>query len=85
MHSNTIMPFHDPESQPGTLSTSWATLAAYQAGDPRRQASREVLFGSTWYTRRDLPPWRAVWLQTTGEFIVVHLDGAHEAEYGPRG
>lgn len=49
----------------------------------RRQASREVLFGSTWYTRRDLPPWRAVWVQATGEFIVVCLDGPREAEHGP--
>jgi len=65
------------------LPTSWSTLAAYQAGDARRQASREVLFGSTWYTRRDLPPWRAVWVQATGEFIVVHLGGAREADHGP--
>jgi hypothetical protein len=42
-----------------------------------------VLFGSTWYTRRDLPPWRAVWVQATGEFIVVRLDGAKELDYGP--
>lgn len=45
--------------------------------------ARDVLFGSTWYTRRDLPPWRAVWVQATGEFIVVCLDGACEAERGP--
>jgi hypothetical protein len=42
-----------------------------------------VLFGSTWYTRREQPPWRAVWVQATGEFIVVRLDGAREAEHGP--
>jgi hypothetical protein len=42
-----------------------------------------VLFGSTWSTHRDLPPWRAVWVQATGEFIVVRLDGAKELDYGP--
>ncbi len=77
------MPVSGPQPRPDALPTSWSTLAAYQAGDARRQASREVLFGSTWYTRRDLPPWRAVWVQATGEFIVVHLGGAREADHGP--
>jgi hypothetical protein len=76
-----------PSGLPGSTiqraPMSWSTLAEYQAGDPRRQASQEVLFGSNWYTRPDLPPWRAAWVQATGEFIVVSLAGAHEADHGP--
>jgi hypothetical protein len=72
-----------PQQRRGASPTSWSTLAAYQEGDPRRQASREVLFGSDWYTRQDQPPWRAVWVQATGEFIVVCLAGTHEADHGP--
>jgi hypothetical protein len=75
------MPDPGPKPRPAASPRSWSTLAAYQAGDARRRASREVLFGSTWYTRRDLPPWRAVWVQATGEFIVVRLAGAREAEH----
>jgi hypothetical protein len=58
-------------------------MAAYRAGDPRTRGSREVLFGSNWCTRKDLPPWRAVWVQATGEFIVVRLDAVVEEECGP--
>jgi hypothetical protein len=76
------MPDPGPKHRRGALP-SWSTLAAYQAGDPRRRASREVLFGSNWYTRQDLPPWRAAWVQATGEFIVVRLDAVRETECGP--
>jgi hypothetical protein len=72
-----------PQRRRDAALRSWPTLAAYQAGDPRRQASREVLFGSDWYTRQDLPPWRAAWVQATGEFIVVRLDAVREADCGP--
>jgi hypothetical protein len=78
-----VMPGSGPQHPGGGSPTSWSTLAAYQAADRRRQASRDVLFGSTWYTRQDLPPWRAAWVQATGEFIVVCLHGAQEADHGP--
>jgi hypothetical protein len=83
MCSSMFMPGSGPQHRRGALPMSWSTLAAYQAGDPRRQASREVLFGSDWYTRQDLPPWRAAWVQATGEFIVVRLTSAHEVDHGP--
>jgi hypothetical protein len=72
-----------PQHRRDAMLPSWRTLAAYQAADPRRQASREVLFGSDWCTRQDLPPWRAAWVQATGEFIVVRLDAVREADCGP--
>jgi hypothetical protein len=34
-----------PQPRPAAASTSWSKLADYQAGDTRRQASRDVLFG----------------------------------------
>jgi hypothetical protein len=77
------MPDPGPQHRRDALLPSWSTLAAYRAGDPRRQASREVLFGSNWRTRQDLPPWRAEWVQATGEFIVVHLDAVREEDCGP--
>jgi hypothetical protein len=77
------MPVPGPQHRRDAVLRSWSTLAVYQAGDRRRRASREVLFGSNWYTRQDLPPWRAAWVQATGEFIVVRLDTAQEADYGP--
>jgi hypothetical protein len=77
------MPVAGPQHRRDDGLPSWATLAAYLAGDPRRRDSREVLFGSNWYTREDLPPWRAVWVQATGEFIVVRLDAIEEADCGP--
>ncbi len=65
------------------LQTVWPTLAAFHAADPARATSREVVFGSEWYTARERLPWRASWIQSTGEFVVVHLTGRHEAEHGP--
>jgi len=41
------------------------------------------VFGSNWCTRQDQPPWRAAWIQTTGEFVVVHLAGDREGDHGP--
>jgi hypothetical protein len=72
-----------PQHRRSALLPSWSTLAAYREADPRRRVSREVLFGSNWCTRQDLPPWRAAWVQATGEFIVVRLDAVREAECGP--
>ena len=77
------MPVPGPQHRRDGLLPSWSTLAAYRAGDRRRRASREVLFGSNWRTRQDLPPWRAAWVQVTGEFIVVHLDAVREEACGP--
>ena len=77
------MPVFGPQHRRDRLPPSWSTQAAYRAGDPRRQASREVLFGSNWRTRQDLPPWRAAWVAATEEFIVVHLNVVHEEECGP--
>jgi hypothetical protein len=77
------MPVPGPQHRRSELLPSWPTLAAYRADDPQRRASREVLFGSNWCTRQDAPPCRAVWVQTTGEFIVVRLDAVVEEECGP--
>jgi hypothetical protein len=41
------------------LHAAWPTLAAFHAANPTRAGSREVVFGSEWYTARERPPWRA--------------------------
>ncbi len=63
--------------------TTWPSVAAFHAATPARATSREVVFGSDWYTARELPPWRASWIQATGEFVIVQLTGATEPEHGP--
>jgi hypothetical protein len=78
------MPVPGAQHRRDAMLRSWPTLAAYQAADPRRRASREVLFGSDWLTRQDLPPWRAAGgSRRRGEFIVVRLDAVREADCGP--
>ena len=65
------------------LPRAWPSVAAWRAADPRRRASREVWLGSEWYTTRSRPPWRAMWLAATGEFVVVQLTGASDDQHGP--
>jgi hypothetical protein len=69
-------------SAANTPMAAWPTLAAFHAAKSARASSREVVFGSEWYTARERPPWRASWIQATGEFIVVQLAGGAEAEHG---
>ncbi len=64
-------------------AVTWPSVAAFHAADRARASSREVVFGSDWYTARELPPWRASWIQATGEFVVVRRAGAREADHGP--
>jgi hypothetical protein len=61
----------------------WPTLAAFRADNSRWATSREVTFGSEWYTNRLDPPWRSSWIQATGEFIIMQLTGTQEAQHGP--
>lgn len=61
---------------------SWPTLAEFYAQDLRRGRSHELEIGSLWRNRDVDPPWRAAWLEATGEFVVV---GRAAAPAGPPG
>lgn len=61
----------------------WPTLSTFYAQDLRRARSHELQVGSMWKTDDAAPPWRAAWLETTGEFFVVRYDGPHDHDPGP--
>jgi len=37
-------------------AVTWPSVAAFHAADPARATSREVVFGSEWYTARERLP-----------------------------
>lgn len=67
----------------GAPGTTWPSVTAFHQASPARATSREVVFGSDWYTARERLPWRASWIQATGEFVIVQRTSAHELEQGP--
>lgn len=53
----------------------WRSETSFRDADPRRAGPLEVEFGSRWFEAVDDAPWRVVWLEATGELVVVQLDG----------
>lgn len=52
-------------------SRCWGTERAFRDAAVGRGQGREVEFGSRWMSGVDDLPWRASWLEVTGEFVIV--------------
>ncbi|MCP5028863.1 MAG: hypothetical protein GY929_21530 [Actinomycetia bacterium] len=49
----------------------WDTEHGFRGSAAGRDLGREVEFGSRWMSGVDALPWRASWLESTGEFVIV--------------
>lgn len=51
----------------------FVSVEAFYLADERRRRSVEVDFGVHWRLAFGLPPWRASWIEDTGELVAVKL------------
>jgi hypothetical protein len=69
-----LEPLPVARASPGSFVASGVTypsVVEFVAGDRRRLRSRERDFGLRWMGPRSSSPWRAAWVEATGELYVV--------------
>ena len=85
-----LMPYHlvrgpGPTARVRARGRSYASLADFYGGDPRRIASGERDVGLYWRGDDGEPLHRAAWVEDTGELYLVRAGGPRGRDHGRGG